>query len=121
MTAPRSEPGGGVTAPRRSVTVGRLVVGGRPLVAKRATGGARRRLRREAELLDHLQDLPVVQLVALRDSDDHTDLVTADAGNCDLADPAGRTPDELLARPLRDRGRSRSAARRWLDPRRDLL
>lgn len=95
MTAPRSE-GGGVTAPRRSVTVGRLVVGGRPLVAKRATGGARRRLRREAELLDHLQDLPVVQLVALRDSDDHTDLVTADAGNGDLADPAGRTPDELL-------------------------
>lgn len=96
MTAPRWEPDGGVTAPRRSVTVGRLVVGGRPLVAKRATGGARRRLRREAELLDHLHDLPVVQVVALRDSDDHTDLVTVDAGNRDLADPAGRTPEELL-------------------------
>lgn len=65
MTAPRSEPGGGVTAPRRSVTVA-AVVGGRPLVAKRVKLGARRRLRREAELLDHLQDLPVVQLVARR-------------------------------------------------------
>ncbi len=81
--------------PLSKVSVHRLEVRSTPLVAKRATGAARRRLRREAELLGHLDDLPVVRLVAVRESDDCTDLVTADGG-ADLSAACGRAPDELL-------------------------
>jgi hypothetical protein len=75
--------------------VHRLEVRSTPLVAKRASGAARRRLRREAELLGHLEDLPVVRLIAIRESDDCTDLVTADGG-ADLSIVGGRDPDALL-------------------------
>ncbi|MEI2700108.1 MAG: hypothetical protein V9E94_17900 [Microthrixaceae bacterium] len=77
--------------------VHRLTVSGMALVAKSARGGSRQHLRREAELLDHLRGLPVVELIALRDSDDRTDLVTLDAGDRDLSRPDGLTPEQLLA------------------------
>ncbi len=76
--------------------VHRLTVGGTPLVAKSARGGSRQHLRREAELLEHMRGLPVVELVALRESDDRTDLVTVDAGDRDLSQLQGRSPTELL-------------------------
>ncbi len=80
-----------------STRVHRLTVSGKALVTKSARGGSRQHLRREAELLDHLRGLPVVELVALRDSDDRTDLVTVDAGSRDLSRPDGLTPEQLLA------------------------
>lgn len=75
-----------------SVVVRRLRVDDRDLVAKSGTGGARARLRLEAELLDQLCTAPVVHLVALRESDERTDLVTADAGTQDLTSVTTRDP-----------------------------
>jgi tRNA A-37 threonylcarbamoyl transferase component Bud32 len=80
-----------------SVQVRRLRVGGRSLVAKSAVGRARQRLRHEAELLQHLAGPDVVAFVALRESDDRTDLVTEDAGAHDLSVAVGADPDALLA------------------------
>ncbi len=80
-----------------SVHVRRLRVGARALIAKSATGRARQDLRHEAELLQHLAGPDVVAFVALRDTDERTDLVTEDAGAHDLASVHGAPPDELLA------------------------
>jgi hypothetical protein len=79
-----------------SVQVRRLHVGTRALVAKSAVGRARQDLRHEAELLQHLAGPDVVGFVALRDTDERTDLVTEDAGAHDLASIHGIRPDELL-------------------------
>lgn len=79
-----------------SVHVRRLRVGARALVAKSAVGRARQDLRHEAELLQHLAGPDVVDVVALRDTDERTDLVTEDAGAHDLASVHGARPDELL-------------------------
>ena len=76
--------------------VRRLEVGGSDLVAKSVRGRARSHLRREAEVLGHLEGVPVVELVALRDNDDRTDLVTVDAGAHDLSNPVGLRPALLL-------------------------
>ncbi len=76
--------------------VRRLEVGGSDLVAKSVRGRARSHLRREAEVLGHLEGVPVVELVALRDNDDRTDLVTLDAGAHDLSNPVGLRPALLL-------------------------
>lgn len=80
-----------------SVRVSRLTVDRRALVAKSATGRARLRLRREAELLRHMADLPVVSLVTVRETDDRTDLVTDDAGSHDLSRTTGLRPSTLLS------------------------
>lgn len=69
---------------------------GRPLVVKSASGAPRRMLRREAELLEQLKGPEVVRFVALRESDDRTDLVTEDAGRHSLSDHAGMPPAVLL-------------------------
>lgn len=79
-----------------SVQVRRLRVGARALIAKSAVGRARQDLRHEAELLQHLAGTDVVAFVALRDTDERTDLVTEDAGAHDLASIHGAPPDELL-------------------------
>jgi hypothetical protein len=47
-------------------------------------------------VLGHLEGVPVVELVALRDNDDRTDLVTLDAGAHDLSNPVGLRPALLL-------------------------
>lgn len=81
---------------RGDARVHRLTVSGVALVAKSARGGSRQHLRREAELLEHLRGLPVVELMALRDSDDRTDLVTIDAGERDLSRLDGLSPEQIL-------------------------
>lgn len=81
---------------RATISVHRVRVGDDQLVAKTATGGARALLRAEAEVLGHLSELPVIDLVALRDGDDRTDLVTRDAGNATLARPTGLPPSAVL-------------------------
>lgn len=100
MTGRSSAPVGDVSdghlAPT-SVHVRRLRVGARALVAKSAVGRARQDLRHEAELLQHLAGPDVVAFVALRDTDERTDLVTENAGAHDLATVHGVRPDELLA------------------------
>lgn len=75
----------------------RLVVSGVDLFAKSAHGGSRRHLRREAEILDHLRGTAVVDLVALRESDDRTDLVSRTAGDHDLSRTAGMAPSEVFS------------------------
>lgn len=84
-------------APRTSLTIHRVQVGGQRLVAKCARGGARSLVRREAELLAALGGAPVTQLVALRESDDRTDLVMRDAGAIHLGAPTGCSPAALHA------------------------
>lgn len=84
-------------APRTSLTIHRVQVGGQRLVAKCARGGARSLVRREAELLAALGGAPVTQLVALRESDDRTDLVMRDAGEIHLGAPTGCSPAALHA------------------------
>lgn len=84
-------------ARRTSLTIHRVQVGGQRLVAKCARGGARSLVRREAELLSALGGAPVTQLVALRESDDRTDLVMRDAGEIHLGAPAGCSPAALHA------------------------
>lgn len=84
-------------APRTSLTIHRVQVGGQRLVAKCARGGARSLVRREAELLAALGDAPVTRLVALRESDDRTDLVMRDAGEIHLGAPTGCSPTALHA------------------------
>lgn len=66
-------------------SVRRIQVDGRELVAKSATGAGRALLRREAELCTCLEGSGVVSIVALRESDDRTDLVTESAGDLDLS------------------------------------
>ena len=95
MTATPLAPATGLVP--ASVRVRRLRVGDRALVAKSAVGRARQQLRHEAELLEHLAAPYVVRLVALRDTDDRTDLVTADAGPHDLSGRWAADPDDLLA------------------------
>lgn len=79
----------------------RIHVAGRDLVAKSATGRGREHLRKEAELLRALAGPGVPELVALRDADDRTDLITADAGATDLArlrrDPTDTDDAQLVA------------------------
>ena len=92
MTGRRETPSGA----HNQVRVRRIRVGGRQMVAKSATGRRRSELRREAELLGHLADRSVIELTALRESDDRTDMVTDDAGAHTLADPPAMTPEELI-------------------------
>lgn len=73
--------------------VHRVRVAGRSLVVKRATGCGREHLRREAELLRATAGPGVAGLFELRDEDDHTDLITDDAGR-DLTEVR---PPDLLA------------------------
>jgi tRNA A-37 threonylcarbamoyl transferase component Bud32 len=80
-----------------SVVVRRLRVEDRDLVAKSGTGRARARLRLEADVLDQLRTAPVAHLVALRESDERTDLVTVDAGTHDLTWATARDPREGVA------------------------
>lgn len=79
---------------RSTVRVHHLRVRDQALVAKSGGGSDRARLRREAEVLDCLSDAPVVELVACRDSDDRTDLVTAAAGDDLPTWLSGRSPEE---------------------------
>lgn len=80
----------------RSRIVRRVRVRGRDLVVKRASGGNRVRLRREAELLELLAGEGVVDLVALHDGDDRTDLVMPDGGT-DASRVRLGSVDEVLA------------------------
>lgn len=79
---------------RSTVRVRHLRVRDQALVAKSGGGSDRARLRREAEVLGCLSDAAVVELVACRDSDERTDLVTAAAGDDLLAWLGGRSPEE---------------------------
>lgn len=79
------------------VRVRRVQVAGRHLVAKSATGRRRSELRREAELLRHLQQRHVIDLTALRETDDRTDMITSDAGNHTLSNTASMCPEMFFA------------------------
>lgn len=74
---------------RSTSSVRRIRVDGRDLIAKSATGAGRSHLRREAEICTCLAGAGVIEMVALRESDDRTDLVTELAGAHDLS---GRAP-----------------------------
>jgi hypothetical protein len=76
--------------------VHRVRVQGRALVSKSARGAARATLRREAEVLRCLRGAGAVELVALREQDDRTDLVTVDAGEHELGPVRPVAPDRLL-------------------------
>jgi hypothetical protein len=76
-------------------TVRRIQVDGRHLVAKSATGASRGLLRREAELCTCLEGAQVVRVVAVRESDDRTDLVTEAAGDHDLSSYGSLDPTTL--------------------------
>jgi len=93
MTEPRSVSTGATSQMR----VRRVEVAGRRLVAKSATGRRRSELRREAELLDHLQHRHVIDLTVLRESDDRTDMITDDAGDHTLSDTAALCPEFFFA------------------------
>jgi hypothetical protein len=75
--------------------VRRIRVDGREMVAKSATGAGRAHLRREAEICSCLAGADVVVMVALRESDDRTDLVTEFAGDHDLAGGVPSDPTTL--------------------------
>ncbi|MFN7149803.1 MAG: hypothetical protein ACK4V6_10015, partial [Microthrixaceae bacterium] len=76
-------------------SVRRIQVDDRHLVAKSATGARRAQLRREAELCTCLEGTGVVRIVALRESDDRTDLVTEAAGDHDLSSAESLDPTTL--------------------------
>lgn len=101
--------GAGTTQPTPSSAlvprVHRVRVRGRALVSKSARGAARATLRREAEVLRCLRGAGAVELVALREQDDRTDLVTVDAGEHELGPVHPVAPDHVL-RVLADSARS---------------
>lgn len=92
--------GAGATRPTASSAlvprVHRVRVRGRALVSKSARGAARATLRREAEVLRCLRGAGAVELVALREHDDRTDLVTVDAGEHELGPVRPDAPDRVL-------------------------
>ena len=95
-----------------AVVVARGRHDGERIVRKTATGRARERLRREAELLEHLvlpERIELVEVVDLEDDLDdpsgttRTVMVTRDAGTTTLADTAQVRDDEIV-RALRRTG-----------------
>ena len=89
---PTSGPGA-VDGRRR---IRRIVVGAEELVVKAGSGRERARLRHEADLLRRLVGARVVEVVELREHDDLTELVLADAGHRSLADLDLGTTDLTL-------------------------
>ena len=76
--------GSGAIDGRRGVR--RVVVASDELVVKQGSGRERARLRHEADLLRRLAGARVVDVVEVREHDDLTELVLADAGHRSLAD-----------------------------------
>ena len=68
---------------------------GRTVVVKRAFGRARSRIRREAAVIRALSGLAVVDLVAVVEHDEHSELVLVDAGRRTLSDPSGLSPTTM--------------------------
>ena len=69
---------------------------GTPPAAKKRDRTPAQRTRREAESAQPLEHHSVIGLTAVRESDDRTDMITDDAGDHTLADPAAMTPEELF-------------------------
>lgn len=89
-------PDAGLDAPAGRHSVRRIVADGSELVVKQGSGRARARLRHEADLLERLDGARVVELVDLREHDETTELVLADAGPRSLAELDLGTPDLTL-------------------------
>lgn len=71
---------------QNTVTVRRITVGRRRLVAKVATGRSRAALRAEADLMHRIGGGLVAEVVAVREHDERTDLIVLDVGAQSLAD-----------------------------------
>ena len=89
-------PPSGPGAVRGTRRIRRVVVGADELVIKQGTGRERAQLRHEADLLRRLAGARVVDVVEVREHDDLTELVLADAGHRSLADLDLGTTDLTL-------------------------
>lgn len=78
--------------------VRRVVVRGRQLVVKSARGSGRSALRRESEVLRCLDGSAAVEVVALLERDDRSDLVTVDGGDQLASTLEHGTAEQRLAR-----------------------
>ncbi len=67
------------------------------VVVKRANGGMRSVLQREAAVLEAVDGDEVVRIISYRRFDQHDELHTIDAGRAQLADPWGATPERRAA------------------------
>ncbi len=70
---------------------------GADVVIKAASGAARDKLRREAEILQRLADVRVARFVDLLEGPDHTELITARHSSLTLIDAPLMTPGERTA------------------------